>query len=141
MTNKEKIITLLADIKNVDAIIEPILDDLRELSVDKKIIYRIHISLEEILVNVASYAYPKDEKGMMSASYIIKDNPRMIIITIKDKGIPFDPLKDAKEPDLDASVEERRVGGLGIFIAKNTMDEITHERINDENVLIIKKEI
>ena len=65
-----KEIVLLADISNIDDLIDPILDDLRKLEVDEKTLYKIHLSLDEIITNVASYAYP-DQKGDVSISYLL----------------------------------------------------------------------
>ena len=138
---KDNTVTLLADVNKLDDAINPILKALEEAGADSKIIYKIHLCLEEVIANVALYAYPKDVKGYMKVGYSFEENPKAIIITIKDKGKPFNPLEEVPEPDLDASVEDRKIGGLGIFITKKTMDEISYNRIDDENVLMMKKEI
>jgi len=124
---------------NVDEMIEPIVQSLNDLNVDKKVIYKIHLCLEELLANVASYAYyPK--QGEVEVSHEIKQDPRHIVIQIVDSGKPFNPL-EVNEPDLDASLEDRQVGGLGLFIVKKTMDEIAYQREDNKNILIVKKNI
>ena len=65
---------------------------------------------------------------------------REVSFVMKDKGIPFDPLQKA-DPDITLSAEEREIGGLGIFIAKKTMDTITYAYENGENVLTMTKKI
>ena len=137
--NKKNTVILVADKDKLEEAIKPIIEVLESLEVESKIIYKINLTLEELLVNVALYAYPKGEEGYLSVGYEIMDNPKQIVITIKDKGKPFDPLTEVKEPDLDASIEDRKIGGLGVFLAKKTMDELIYHRIGDENVLIIKK--
>jgi anti-sigma regulatory factor (Ser/Thr protein kinase) len=98
------------------------------------------VALEEILVNVASYAY-EDGKGEITIDYVLIDSPqKMISITISDEGKAFNPL-EAEDPDTTLPVEQRKIGGLGIFIVKKTMDVIDYDRKYNKNVLTIKKKL
>lgn len=127
-----------ANIELVENMIDPIISSLREIGVEHKKIYQVNLALEEILVNIAKYAYP-DDKGIIDISYEIGDDNKQLKVVIKDKGIEFNPL-EKEDPDLEASVENRKIGGLGIYIVKNIMDDIKYHRSNNENVLkIIKK--
>lgn len=63
-----------------------------------------------------------------------------MIITFIDNGVPFDPLK-ADDPDITLSAQERQIGGLGIYMVKQSMDEISYEYRNGQNILTIKKRI
>lgn len=127
-----------ANIELVEDMIDPIISSLREIGVEHKKIYQVNLALEEILVNIAKYAYP-DDKGIIDISYEIGDDNKQLIVVIKDKGIEFNPL-EKEDPDIEASVENRKIGGLGIYIVKNIMDDIKYQRSNNENVLeIIKK--
>ncbi len=127
-----------ANIELVEDMIDPIISSLREIGVEHKKIYQVNLALEEILVNIAKYAYP-DDKGIIDISYEIGDDNKQLKVVIKDKGIEFNPL-EKEDPDLEASVENRKIGGLGIYIVKNIMDDIKYHRSNNENVLeIIKK--
>ena len=128
-----------ADVDNIDKMIEPIMTSLEAADANPKAIYQINLALEEILVNVARYAYSPN-KGIIDISYEISDNPKKLRVIIKDKGKAFNPL-EKEEPDLDASVQDRKIGGLGIYIVKNIVDDIKYERINDENILEFIKNI
>ena len=99
----------------------------------------ICVAIEEVFVNVAHYAYP-DSEGDMTLSIGFEDNEREITFLVKDKGVPFDPLQKP-DPDVTLSAEERDIGGLGIFIAKKTMDSINYAYENGENTLTMIKKI
>lgn len=133
-------ITIPADVNQIDKGISPIMDLLKGKEVDHKILYKIEVALEELLVNVASYAYPEDKKGNIDIEYEVVDNPKSIIISIIDEGKEFDPLK-RNDPDTTLSAEERDIGGLGIYLVKNTMDSIEYHRKDNKNILIIKKNL
>ena len=104
-----------------------------------KIQTAICVALEEVFVNVAHYAYPNGE-GDMSLYLGFDDQSRTITFRMTDKGVPFDPLKKP-DPDITLSAEDREIGGLGIFIAKKTMDSISYSYENGENVLTMIKKI
>lgn len=99
----------------------------------------ICVAIEEVFVNVAHYAYP-DSQGDMTLSIGFNENEREITFLMKDKGVPFDPLQKP-DPDVTLSAEERDIGGLGIFIAKKTMDSINYAYENGENTLTMIKKI
>ena len=103
-----------------------------------KVQMAVCVAIEEVFVNVAHYAYG-DGEGDMTLG-IGFDDSRTITFRMSDKGIPFDPLKKP-DPDITLSAEEREIGGLGIFIAKKTMDTITYAYENGENVLTMTKKI
>ena len=121
----------------LDEMIRPIISSLEEISASEKSIYQIHLALEEILVNIIEYAY-QDKKGEIKISFDIKENN--INVIIKDKGVEFNPLSK-EDPNLNESINNRSIGGLGIYIIKNIVDEIKYERTNNENVLSFKKSI
>ena len=99
---------------------------------------QIDIAVEEIFVNIASYAYESgDGKAVISVS-TTDDNA--VHITFTDMGIPYDPL--AKEdPDITLSASERQIGGLGIFMTKKIMDEVKYEHRDGCNILKLVKKI
>lgn len=97
----------------------------------------ISVMVEEIFVNIALYAYP-ETKGKATIGMQFKDDN--VTIFFKDNGIEFNPL--AKEdPDVTLSAEDRDIGGLGIYMVKKSMDDVTYIRNGDENILSIKKGI
>ena len=104
-----------------------------------KIQTAICVAIEEVFVNVAHYAYP-DSSGDMTLHFDFDEVSRTITFRLTDKGVPFDPLKNPA-PDITLSAAEREIGGLGIFIAKNTMDSLSYAYENGENVLTMIKKI
>jgi anti-sigma regulatory factor (Ser/Thr protein kinase) len=98
---------------------------------------QIDIAIDELFSNIAHYSY-NPEVGQATVRVEVVENPLAVTITFIDNGIPYDPL--AKEdPDLTLSAEERQIGGLGIYMVKKSMDEITYEYKDGQNILSIKK--
>lgn len=97
----------------------------------------IEVCLEELFVNIASYAYPEGE-GTAEVRVAVDDGTASI--TLIDEGIPFDPLAKP-DPDVTASAEERQIGGLGIYMVKNKMDDMVYKREDGKNVLTICKKL
>ena len=104
-----------------------------------KIQTAICVAIEEIFINVAYYAYP-ESVGDVTLQIGFEEGSRTITFRMADKGIPFDPLKKP-DPDITLSAEDREIGGLGILIAKKTMDSITYAYENGENILTMVKKI
>lgn len=121
----------------IDNMIDPVLEALEGESADKKASYQLHLALEEVLVNVVSYAYDGKD-GDVSISYDIDKPNRLVKIIIKDSGKEFDPTK-AEDPNLEGDAKQRKIGGLGIYIVKNIVDDIKYSRIENQNVLEIVK--
>ena len=132
-------LTIKAEKKEIPNGINPIVSFLEESGADKKITYKIKVAIEEILTNVASYAYAPNT-GDIDIRYRLLEDGNVIEITVEDSGVEFDPLK-AQDPDTTLPLEERQIGGLGIFIVKKTMDDIKYERKNNKNILVMKKAI
>ncbi|MBR6451517.1 MAG: ATP-binding protein [Lachnospiraceae bacterium] len=98
---------------------------------------QILICVEEIFVNIASYAYQDGDGDAVVFAQALED-PAGILIRFSDEGIPYDPL--AKEdPDITLSAAQRPIGGLGIFMTKKMMDEVSYEYSDNRNVLTLKK--
>ncbi len=100
---------------------------------------QMDIAVEEIFVNIANYAYtPETGKAVIRVD--TANDPNRVTVIFKDTGIPYDPL--AKEdPDITLSSEERKIGGLGIYMAKKSVDDIQYEYKNGENILSIRKNL
>ena len=100
---------------------------------------QIDIAAEEVYVNIANYAYAPDT-GPARICLEPAPDQSAVTITFFDRGIPFDPL--AKEdPDITLSAEERQIGGLGIYMVKQSMDDVRYIRENDLNILSITKKL
>ena len=104
-----------------------------------KIQISVSVAIEEVFVNVASYAYGGGE-GDVTLGIEFNEENRSITFRMTDKGVPFDPLQNP-DPDITLSADEREIGGLGIFITKKTMNEINYAYENGENVLTMVKKI
>ena len=104
-----------------------------------KVQMAICVAIEEVFVNVAHYAYP-DGEGEMELGIGFDEASREVTFRITDKGVPFDPLQKP-DPDITLSAEEREIGGLGIFIAKQTMDSLSYAYENGENILTMIKKL
>ena len=102
----------------------------------------INLALEEAVSNVMLYAYPDCTDGKVFVEYleVPTEQGRQMIFTISDSGIPFDPTQKS-EADITLSAEERAIGGLGIHLVRQLMDQIIYERIDDKNILTLIKKL
>jgi len=98
---------------------------------------QISVAAEEIFVNIASYAYPDGEGD---AEIRISEENGEVTMVFTDSGIPYDPLKKP-DPDITLSAEERKIGGLGIFLVRKNMDSVSYKNENGKNILTVKKRI
>lgn len=98
----------------------------------------VNLALEEAVTNVMLYAYPGRNDGKVFVEF--QKAGSRLIFTISDSGIAFDPTQQ-KEADITLSAEDRAIGGLGIHLVRQLMDEIRYERINDKNILTLIKHI
>ena len=124
---------------NLDEVTAFIDTELEEHDCSMKDQMRIDVAVEELFVNIAHYAY-EPETGMAEIRIDFKNDPAAVVITFIDSGVPYDPL--AKEdPDVSLSLEERKIGGLGIFMVKKSMDDMKYEYKDGKNVLTIVKNL
>ncbi len=132
-------ITLPAAIESIEAATDFINYILEGAGCPMKAQVQLDVALDELMSNVAMYAYAP-ETGDVTVSIKILDDPRRAVITITDKGVPYDPLKK-EDPDVTLSADEREIGGLGIFIVKKSMDDMTYAYKNGKNVVTVVKNI
>ncbi len=100
---------------------------------------QIDVAIDELLANIASYAY-KTGEGEVTVRFEFQPDDRTVALTFIDSGIPYDPSAKP-DPDVTLEVEKRDVGGLGIFLVKKTMDDMAYARQDGRNVLTIRKRI
>lgn len=113
--------------------LEPFLNDFfAQEDLNPSLLPQLNLALEEAATNVIMYAYPEGEKGTADLTLDIKDGH--IIATLSDAGVPFDPLQ-LPDANLDVSLEERKIGGLGIHLIKEIMSEIEYEYKEGKNML------
>jgi len=123
---------------NLEEMIQFILLESKEIVDSVKIDYQLRLVSEEALINIINYAYGKGVGELKIDCETINDDT--IFIEISDGGVAFDPLQK-EDPDITLPVEERRVGGLGIFIIKNIMDTVDYKREDGKNVLTLTKKL
>lgn len=100
---------------------------------------QISLAVEEIFVNIASYAYASEgKKGQAVIRVETAGDPERIEITFMDWGVPYNPL-EKEDPDVSASSKERKIGGLGIFLTKKSMDDVSYEYRDSMNILKLTK--
>lgn len=100
---------------------------------------QIDLAVEEIFVNIASYAY-EGKHGQAVIQAKVTNSPKSIELIFQDEGIPYNPL-DRDDPDPEMLLEDRKIGGWGIFLVKKNVDEVTYAYENGKNVLTIRKNI
>lgn len=98
----------------------------------------LNLALEEAVTNVIMYAYPKGSDGLVDIEAVIR--PSSIDFAIIDSGIPFDPTT-VPEAQVDASLEDRPIGGLGIYLVRSIMDSVSYRRYEGKNILSMTKKI
>lgn len=106
---------------------------------DESLRFKIRLSIEETVENIVNYAY-QDEVGWMEVGTELDPQGVVLTVTLKDAGKPFNPL-ELKDPDIHASVEDRPIGGLGIFLCKQLMDQINYRYEDGCNILTMLKKI
>ena len=101
-------------------------------------IMRVNLAFDEILSNIISYGYEDDATHEIAIGVDV--TPGQLVVSIEDDGLPFNPLA-RKEPDTSLSIEDRAIGGLGIHLVKNVMDEATYHRRQNGNCLVLSKNL
>lgn len=128
-----------ATIENVPGVIEFVDEQLEQFDCPMKTQMQVDVAVEELFSNIANYAY---NPGIGSATMCVEvaEDPLAVVITFIDNGVPYDPLAKA-DPDITLSAEEREIGGLGIYMVKKTMDDVSYEYKDGQNILRIRKNI
>ena len=134
-----KELTIAAKIENIEAVTDFVNEQLEALDCPMKAQMQIDIAIDELFGNIAHYAY-NPEIGQATVRVEVIEAPLAVIITFIDNGVPYDPLaKD--DPDTTLSIEDREIGGLGIYMVKKSMDDIAYEYKDGQNILAIKKKL
>ncbi|MBQ2228770.1 MAG: ATP-binding protein [Firmicutes bacterium] len=128
-----------AEVKNLDAVTDFVLQRPEIAACPKNTQLQLRLAVEEVFVNIASYAYDPSI-GPAEVRCEVLDDPLRVVIQFLDHGKPFDPL--ARE-DADTSEEAlmERIGGLGILLVKETMDEVSYSYEEGKNILTILKKL
>ncbi|MDO4811850.1 MAG: ATP-binding protein [Eubacteriales bacterium] len=128
-----------ARIDDIPAVTEFVEAELEKLDCPMKTVVQVSIAIDEICSNIVKYAYP-EKPGPITVKFLAKDDPRRVYVSFEDEGIPYNPLTK-EDPDTTLSAEERAIGGLGIYMVKQTMDDVKYKYENGHNILTIQKVI
>ena len=134
-----KELTIAATVENIETVTEFVNAQLELTDCPIRAQMQIDIAIDELFSNIAYYAYGT-ETGEVTVQFEELKEPRAVKIIFIDSGVPYNPLEN-EEPDTTLSAEERRIGGLGIFMVKKTMNDMSYEFKNGQNVLSIVKHI
>lgn len=134
-----KELTIAAQVENIAAVTDFVNERLEAMDCSVKARMQIDVAIDEIFSNIAYYAYAPGV-GEATVRVMYEAEPRAAHISFIDRGRPYDPLS-AAEPDISLSAEERDIGGLGIYMVKKSMDEVSYSYENGCNILSIKKYI
>lgn len=135
-----KHMTVDASPANIGTITDFVNEELESYSCPAKIRIQFDVAVDEIISNISRYAYHPDRGPVEVKVEVLSEPVLSVVITFTDNGVPFDPLSQ-EDPDITAGAEERRIGGLGIFLVKKTMDSVTYEYKDGQNILRIRKNI
>ena len=130
-------ITFDATLENVDKALNFINDKITDIPFKDKDRHHIDIAVDEIISNVARYAYG-EETGKVSLKIEYDDTG--LIITVEDRGVQYNPL-EKEDPDITLSADERGIGGYGIFIVKKVMDDVSYEYKDGKNIFKMRKAV
>ena len=132
-------ITVEALVDNLGTVLEFVDGQLEEHGCPMRAQYEIDVAVEELFVNVASYAY-ETGVGSVTIEMTVEENPKTAVIQFTDRGIPYNPA--AKEdPDVTLPADQREIGGLGIYMVKKSMDRLDYEYKDGQNIVTIRKTI
>ncbi len=109
-----------------------------EIGLDMSLTMSLNLAIEEAVVNVMQYAYPEGENGDVYIEILAQEE--WLTFIISDSGIPFDPTTK-RNADISLPAEDRPIGGLGIYLVRQLMDEISYRRVDNMNMLTLRKKL
>jgi serine/threonine-protein kinase RsbW len=134
----EKSIILANDISEISRLYEFVEEVGNDFELSPDIVFNLNLVLEEAVVNIINYAYPKEEHESIYLSARMHEGSIVLVLT--DTGKEFDPTA-APEADVTLSADDRQIGGLGIFLIRQIMNEVKYERIEGKNILTLEKKV
>lgn len=138
-SQESKKIVLDAELENLSKVNEFVEEFLKEKDCSQKIRMQLELVVEEIFSNIANYAYG-DDTGKVTIEGCLEDDAAKFRLKFMDHGSPYNPLKQP-DPDINMELEDRPIGGLGIFLVKKNVDDITYQHEDGQNILTIVKSI
>ena len=129
-------LSLVNDLREIGAAAEKVDAFCEAQGISPQVAYAVNLSIDEILTNTISYGYDDDAEHRIDLTFRV--DGETLVVVIVDDGRPFDSSAE-REPDVDATIEERALGGLGLFLVQQMMDEMAYERRDDRNVITLRK--
>lgn len=129
---------LKSDLSELDTLYRNLERFGQSIGLPSKCIFEANLALDELFTNIISYGFDDKNEHFIKITIACQDNN--LVIHIEDDGVPFNPTT-VKTPDLECNIENCRIGGLGIHLAKNLMDEVCYQRCKNKNILTLKKNI
>lgn len=133
MRKKLKLKNQMSELERVNAFVEEIG---QELGLNFELQMNLNLVMEEMVVNVISYAYPEGSEAEIEL--LAESDGKQLKFVLSDRGKEFDPTLGGNT-DMDVNPAERDLGGMGIFIVKNIMNEVSYQRLEGKNLLTMKK--
>lgn len=127
-----QVVNLPASIAELDHINEMI----AQIVTEQSLVFKVQLIVEELLTNIASYAYEQDEPNKylrFVCGYVYFDGKKAILLQLVYGGVAFDPFIEVKDPDITQPITERDIGGLGMHLIKEIATHYTYARLNDAN--------
>lgn len=134
-----KELTLPATVENIETVTDFVTEYLGEVGCSMKVQMQIAVVIDEVFSNIAHYAYAP-YVGDATVSVAVNRETKVLRLSFADRGVAYNPLIK-EDPDVSLSAEERQIGGMGIFMVKNLMDDITYEYVEGRNVLTMWKKL
>ncbi|RXE56789.1 hypothetical protein ABH15_01075 [Methanoculleus taiwanensis] len=129
-------LTVPADLENLSVIAGFLEETLEEAGCSAETLFAVQLAVDEACSNTILYGYPGGERGAITITCEVDADE--VRVMLADDGRPFNPL-NAREPDLTAGLEERKIGGLGVHFIKSVMDSVTYAYSEEKNVLLLVK--
>jgi len=138
MAKKEYSFELKSSLSELDTLCQNLEKYGKKIGLSKKFVFEINLALDELFTNIISYGYEDNSEHIIKIT--LTPNIDELCLCIEDDGVAFDP-SEFESADIACSVENCRIGGLGIHIIKKLMDEICYQRCGSKNVLTLKKKL
>lgn len=126
----------VAELNNLPKMLEFIRGSAIQKNILEEKIYKIELASEEALVNIISYAFDENEQNTLIIECKTDKSHRFEVV-IRDSGIPFNPIDAEVDENVFKPIEERKIGGLGIFMIRKLVDETSYQRVGNENILTL----
>jgi anti-sigma regulatory factor (Ser/Thr protein kinase) len=132
-------LTVAGTLTSLGAIAQYVIKVATAAGLDKKASYKLRLAVDEIATNIIIHGYQEaGRSGVLVCQATF--NEQCLTISIEDTGIPYDPTKSPQPDDLHKPLEQRRIGGLGLYLANQGVDQLLYERVGDynRNILVLK---